>query len=474
MKSRVGFFMENAYADLVYDELWDIFAEFVDGFPRSQAYVDVLIDRNSATQIIKSKQKEQITHVRGSFGIVIRLFTTQWFEFAFQTPSEYAQIRSRIDLLKGDKKMEELEEFPGWKCNEVVPQKRPDLEVPLEEKLAIIRQIAQTIEKTDARIVNPTLRYTSSTQERIFLNNEGCRLRQVIPRTRLFVSPIAKEGDRQDYDYMSLGAEQGFELVESVTPEMLEEVVHNSIAMLGAVEAPTGQLPVVLDPDMAGLVAHESFGHGLEADQVLRKRSYLAPLFQKKVASDVVNISDSAAEPGELGSFFFDDEGIRVGKNLLVEHGILSHFIYARRSASVLRQTPKGNGRRESFLHRVNERMTNTFFERGDYGEEEIFKGIDRGIFLEHGFFGMEDPLGGGIQCTSKKGRLIEEGRLTQLLGPVTLSGRVLDLLQSIDAVTRAPFTLHGGMCGKGSEDYVPVTSGGPMIRAWKAIVGPG
>jgi len=459
--------------EMAYDELWDAFTEFVDGFPRTQAYVDVLIDRSSSTQLVKSKRQEQIIHARGSFGIVARVFTTQWHEFAFQTPEEFAKIQLHMEQLKTSK-IEGLAEFPSWKCNEVVPQKRPDLDVPLEEKIAKVRQLAQTLEKTDARIINPIVRYAASTQERIFLNNEGCRLRQVIPRTRLFLQPVAKEGDRQDFDYESFGGEQGFELVENISPATLEEVVHNSVAMLKAVDAPSGQLPVVLDPDMAGLVAHESFGHGLEADQVLRKRSYLEPLFQQKVASEMVNISDCPAEVGQLGSFFFDDEGIKAGKNLLVERGILTHYIYARRSASVLGQPPLGNGRRESFLHRVNERMTNTYFEPGNYGSDEIFANIERGVFLEHGYFGMEDPLGGGIQCTSKKGWLIEHGQKTQLLGPVTLSGRVLDLLQSIDAVAREPFTFHAGTCGKGSEDYVPVTSGGSMIRAQNAVVGPG
>ena len=118
--------------------------------------------------------------------------------------------------------------------------------------------------------------------------------------------------------------------------------------------------------------------------------------------------------------------------------------------------------------------MTNTYFEPGEYSLEEIFEGISSGVYLEKGFFGMEDPLGGGIQCTSKKGWLIENGEKTQLLGSVTLSGRVLDLLQSIDAITREPFKLSGGTCGKGSEDYVPVTSGGPVIRAWNTVIGPG
>ncbi|HMF31512.1 MAG TPA: TldD/PmbA family protein [Candidatus Lokiarchaeia archaeon] len=465
--------MGPAFDEMAHDELWDVFGEFANSFPRANMYVDVLADKNSFTSIQKSKTKEQLIHARTSFGIVVRAFTSQWHEFAFQTPDEFTQIREQVERLGGEA-VECLAEFPAWECDEAILQQKPDLETPLDEKLATIRKLYSDLANIDERIINPIISYAATTQERIFVNNEGCRLRQVIPRTRIFIEPIAKEGDRQDFDYASFGGEQGFELVDGITTDALEEVARNSLAMLQAVDAPTGKMPIVLDPDMAGLVAHESFGHGLEADQVLRKRSYLESLLGQKVASDVSNISDSPSVPGQLGSFFFDDEGIKAGKNWLVENGLLTHFIYGRRSASVLEMNPCGNGRRESFLCRVNDRMTNTFFEPGDYAFEEIFSDIDRGVFLEHGYFGMEDPLGGGIQCTSKKGWLIEHGEKTQLLGPVTLSGRVLDLLPSIDAVTREPFSLHGGTCGKGSEDYVPVTSGGSAIRAWDAVVGPG
>ncbi len=55
--------------------------------------------------------------------------------------------------------------------------------------------------------------------------------------------------------------------------------------MLKAEIPPSGKIPIILDPDMSGLIAHESFGHGLEADQVLRDRSYLKDKLIRKVAS---------------------------------------------------------------------------------------------------------------------------------------------------------------------------------------------
>ena len=52
------------------------------------------------------------------------------------------------------------------------------------------------------------------------------------------------------------------------------------------------------------------------------------------------------------------------------------------------------------------------------------------------------------------------------------MTGKALDILKTVDMVGKG-FSLHGGTCGKGEEDWVPVATGGPYMRA-KIIVGGG
>lgn len=456
------------------DELVPLFQEFVDTFDRARRFVDVYFERVSSTSIRKTRTSENVVQMPQKGGVAVRTFGGgKWHEFALQEVDGIEKTRDRIARLPQGAG-EDLSELPGWQCDEVLEVDRPPLATPVVEKVNRTRELSAAVEGSDKRVVNPVVFYSDLTSEKIVVNNEGSVLRQVIPQTRLFLKPVVKEGDRQAFDYYSIGKQAGFELLEEISPAVVETVVQQSVEMLSAEAAPAGKMPVVLDGDMAGLIAHESFGHGLEADQVLRERSYLTNHFQDVVASPVVHISDSPAVPRARGSFYFDDEGVRATKTALVKDGRLVNYLHDRYSASALDATPGGNGRRESFTCRVNARMTNTFFEQGDHAREELFEGISRGVLLEHGYFGMEDPLGGGIQCTSKKGWLIEHGRKTTLLGAVTLSGFVLDLLKSIDAVGKNALALHPGTCGKGTEDFVPVTSGGPYLRAQSAIVGPG
>ena len=92
----------------------------------------------------------------------------------------------------------------------------------------------------------------------------------------------------------------------------------------------------------------------------------------------------------------------------------------------------------------------------------------------DHANFGMEDPIGGGMQVTSKKGYLIENGKKTKILRSIALSGSVLELLQNIDAISKDTLKLDGGTCGKGSEDLIPVSSGGSYIRVNNALISQG
>ncbi|NHI94914.1 MAG: TldD/PmbA family protein [Candidatus Lokiarchaeota archaeon] len=453
------------------EEIIQKFENFSGNFSRKNQYFDILYDSYESLRILKTRSEESIVSSQNS-GAAARTYVGYWREYSFQDQSGLLDLMKKIPSVsdKGDL----IQEFEGWKTDTTIKLKIDPSTVPLEEKVERVRELFTFFQKFDERIINPAVSYAEHLMKRIFVNNEGSILSQTIPRVRLFLQPIAKEGATVDFDYFSTGGEMGYEIFDEVMKLDLEQIANNSLDMLKADHCPAGMLPLILDPDMTGLVAHESFGHGLEADQVLRDRSYLKAYLNKKVASEICVICDSPAVPNKLGSYFFDDEGIKSEKTTLVKDGILKNFLHDRMTSSKLKAKPGGNGRRESFQHPVLVRMTNTFFESGDHKLEEMIETIDRGVMLVRGYFGMEDPLGGGMQCSSKKGYLIEKGEKTKLLKSITLSGSVLEFLQDIDAISKDEAFFHAGTCGKGEFDFVPVTSGGPYIRAKKGLISPG
>jgi TldD protein len=458
--------------DHSHDQIISAFEETANSFKRKNQYFDILYDSQSLTYIEKNPSTETVSVNLKTSGIVARTFDGTWKEVAFDNISN---INNTVEKLpKVVNKGEEIAEFEGWTMDKEIKPKIDTRDMPIEEKLKKIRDIYNFIQNYDNRIVMCQLKYKESEITRIFVNNEGSQLRQVIPSLRFFIFPIAKEGNTVDFDHSVIEGQAGFEIFDDLSDTKLEKITKNSLEMLKAKNPPSGKLPVIVDPGMAGIIAHESFGHGLEADQVLRGRSYLKNKLNKQVASDICVICDAPNMRNQIGSYFFDDEGIKAGKNALVENGILKNFIYDRRSASVLDGTPQGNGRRESYAHVIHPRMSNTYFEPGDYDLEEMISGIKEGVMCKHSYFGMEDPIGGGMQCTSKKGYLIKNGEKAELLKSIALSGYVLDVLQNINAISKDPTKLHGGVCGKGHADKIPVSDGGSYLRINEVLISPG
>ena len=440
-------------------------------------YWDALFDRQSSCSISKDNVDER-TALPELAGIQLRSFKNGMWCSASTYRLEKARLKElALKLVKGrqqSRKGIELQRQKPSKLDVIMRVGKSPADISLESKVGNVRSLHGAAANIDRRIINIHVNYADSQVERIFVNSEGSSMRQVVTRTRLAMMPVARENDKIRVDSESFGGTKGYEVVEKCDFDALaKRTVESSLELLKAETPPSGEFPVIVDSHMAGMIAHESFGHGLEADQVLRKRSYLAGLIGKQVASELTTIIDSSKLPEGYGSYAFDDEGIPAKENVLVKNGILERFLTDRYTASALKSETTASSRIESYLTKHFVRMSNTYFAEGDMTVEELTEPIKRGVMLVKASFGMEDPLAGGIQCTSSKGYLIEHGKVTTPLTEISLSGNVLEVLRSIDGVGKT-LNFGVGTCGKGSEDYVPVGDGGPYLRIQKAIVSGG
>jgi TldD protein len=312
-----------------------------------------------------------------------------------------------------------------------------------------------------------------SGEERFYLNSAGARTYRRLSRVRGGVVPLAIENGRTEFDFLGKGGIGGRELLGFLTEPNTKETARNALALLHAVAPPSGEMEVLLDPSTTGTFAHESFGHGTEADQFVRDRSYLKPLLGAEVGPPFLTIADDGAYPGGWGTIFSDDEGHPCQKTLLVSHGKFVGALHDRETAAVYHTSPTGNTRRSDFLSRAFVRMTNTYVEPADWTFEELVRETKHGVLLQRATSGIEDPQGGQMQLKVKKGRRIENGELGELVTSMALSGKVLDFLKGIRGVSRKPdFEIDPGYCGKGHGDLLPAGTGGPYLLS-TAVVGP-
>ncbi len=233
-----------------------------------------------------------------------------------------------------------------------------------------------------------------------------------------------------------------------------------------------GEYEIITSPEVTGLIAHEAFGHGVEMDMFVKGRALGAEYIDKRVGSDMVTMHEGALCDESVTAFVFDDEGVLAGDVTEIDHGILRSGICDALAAKRLNFHPTGNGKRESFSHKVYTRMTNTLFDSGNDTLEDMIASVKKGYLLEGMESGMEDPKHWGIQCIIAMGYEIIDGKLTgNVVAPVVMTGYVPDVLGNVTMATGDRGVFGTGACGKGHKEWVKVADGGPYLKT-KARLG--
>jgi len=346
-------------------------------------------------------------------------------------------------------------------------------DVDTEEKLRFVRALDSAQAETDRRIVNRTSNYTEAVRNYELVNSFGYELRWNEVRTAFIVYSVASEAGKQEFSFRRKYGTVGYELAKETDPsEFGHEVAKEAVELLAARKSPSGLMTVVVDPDIAGILAHEVLGHASEADEVIRQRSFLSNAVGKQVGSELVTMVDDGTVEQAYGSIPFDSEGTPSSRTVIIENGVYKGFMHSLETAGEFHSKPTGNARTQDYNRRIFVRMTNTFFEPRDCTLDEIIADTKEGLLAVQGVSGMEDPVGGGFQARVLKGYLIKNGQKKDLVRGFTLTGKALDILKTVD-MSGKDLQLWGGLCGKGEEDWIPVTAGGPHMRA-KIIVGGG
>lgn len=314
-------------------------------------------------------------------------------------------------------------------------------------------------------IVDIKVRYNNIHVSKVFLSSKKDLDQSYVLGEAVIFSVVRRE-DNTKYYYRSYSGLKGYEILEETRKEY-KEVVDHSIKLLDAKPPVPGEYDVICDPDVAGLIAHEAFGHGVEMDMFVKGRAKGAEYIGKEVASPITSMHDGATAAEHMSSYLFDDEGTIGTDTIIIQNGILKNGISDLLSALKLGTTPTGNGKRQSFERKAYARMTNTFFEAGDDSYEDMLASVKYGYQLEGMYSGMEDPKNWGIQCIVLLGREIKDGKFTgNLISPVVLTGFVPNLLKSISMVSNHVELEGAGYCGKGHKEWVKTSNGGPYIKA--------
>ncbi|MHB2028502.1 MAG: TldD/PmbA family protein [Acidimicrobiales bacterium] len=310
-----------------------------------------------------------------------------------------------------------------------------------------------------------------STRRFVVANSEGLFASDHQVRTRFNVSCVASGDSGMQTGYRPIAATKGFEVLDpDAVDDAARRAARQALTKLNARPAPSGDLPVVLASGSGGILFHEACGHGLEADAILKHASVYAGKVGTRVASSLVTLVDDGTVEGEWGYLAIDDEGHQSTRNVLIEDGVLTDYMWDYLRARKEGRHVSSNGRRQSYQHLPMVRMTNTYLLEGDSDAEEIVAQTPYGVYVAQLGGGQVNTTTGDFVFGTTAAFLIENGKITSPLRDCNLIGNGPEILQRVDAVAR-DFSMMPGTCGKDGQQ-VPVGCGQATLRISSITVG--
>jgi len=342
-----------------------------------------------------------------------------------------------------------------------------------QEKVDLLGRVETMARAKDPRVIQVMASLAGEYDVVMVVRSDGVMAADVRPLVRLSVTVIVEHKGRREQGSSGGGARKDFRMFnDQLIRDYVDEAVRQALINLDARPAPAGTMPVVLGPGWPGVLLHEAVGHGLEGDFNRKGSSAFAGRIGQQVAAKGVTVVDDGTLADRRGSLNVDDEGHQSQCNVLIEDGILRGYIQDSLNARLMKVSPTGNGRRESYAHLPMPRMTNTYMLSGDSDPQEIVASLDRGLYAVNFGGGQVDITSGKFVFSASEAYWVENGKVQYPVKGATIIGNGPDALTRVTMVGNDLALDSGvGTCGKEGQS-VPVGVGQPTLRIEALTVG--
>ena len=437
-------------------------------------YIEIRIEEGEATRLqYRGRELEDIGRTTSLGGNVRALVKGGWGFISFNDVSDLKvkvekAVRQARLVGKEESKLAPVEPVVAIVPPEV--KKDPSV-VPLAQKKGILDEyndVIWSIPKIQTSIIGYSDRHKKVT----FASTEGSYIEQTKVDVMARFNAVARDGNDVQQSSLSLGSNGDYGFMENLHSDV-GEMAKRAVELLSAPQLKGGEYTVICDPILAGVFAHEAFGHLSESDFVYEnERMREIMVLGRRFGGNHLNIIDGAAVPGLRGSYRYDDEGVPGTKTYLIREGILTGRLHSRETAAKMGEAPTGNARALDYTFQPIVRMTNTYIEPKEASFEELISEIKEGVYAKSWYGGMTSME--MFTFSAGEAYMIRNGRVEELLRPVVLSGNVFTTLENIDAIGNDLDMNQGGGCGKGGQMPLPVSNGSPHIRIRKCLLGGG
>jgi TldD protein len=346
--------------------------------------------------------------------------------------------------------------------------------IPFADKVALCQKIDAAARARDPRVVQVSVALTGSWNVVEIVRGDGFVGHDVRPQVRLNVSIVCEENGRRESGYFGIGGRYLYDglFEEAAWNRVIDEALKQALINLESVDAPAGEMTVLVGPGWPGVLLHEAVGHGLEGDFNRKGTSAFSGKIGQRVAAPGVTVVDDGTMADRRGSLSIDDEGTPTRENVLIEDGILKGYMQDRLNARLMGVEPTGNGRRQSYAHAPMPRMTNTFMRGGNDDPAELLSRVKDGIFAKSFGGGQVDIVSGKFVFSCTEAYRVKNGKLGDPIKGATLIGDGPAAMQKVLGLGNDMALDEGiGVCGKAGQS-VPAGVGQPTTLVSALTVG--
>jgi len=461
-------------------------------------YADVRIGRYRRQSV--NTREQQITGVSDteSYGIGVRTLVGGSWGFAAtatMTPAgaqQAAQQAARLSRAARSvqKKPVELAPTPAVKGTWRTPVTRDPVDVPIEEKVALL------LAANAAAMKVPKIRFATSglqslREEKTLATTDGTLITQTYVRVNpSFTATAVGDGDFQSYTEELAPRSSGWEYIQSLDmPGNGERWGSLAAEKLTARSVEVGRYDLILDPTNLWLTIHESIGHPTELDRAVGQEanyagtSFIAPpekmINKLKYGSSIMNVQADRTQEGSLSRTMWDDEGVPADKWLLVEKGIFKDYQTTREQAAWIAaltgvKRSHGCSFADSWSSVQFQRMPNVSLLPGDkdIGLDDIVAATERGIVVKNRGSWSIDHQRYNFQFSGQAFYEVRNGKITGMLKDVAYQARTPDFWNSMDMIGGPRSYWLGGSFndGKGEPGQSNSVSHGCVPARFKQV----
>ena len=425
------------------------------------SYADVRVGRYRRQSV--NTRERRITGVADSesYGLGVRTLVNGSWGFAatsnMTTDGVVKAAREAARISRAAKSVQkrpvELAPTPVVKGTWMTPVTRDPIDVPIEEKVALL------FATNEAALKVPGVRFVNSGMQllrevKTYVNSEGTETTQTFIRVGPgFSATAVGQGGFQQYTEELAPRGSGWEYITSLDmPGNAAKWAALAVEKVGAKSVEPGRYDLILDPTNLWLTIHESIGHPTELDRAMGYEanyagtSFVAPpekqIAKLKYGTPIMNIQGDRTQEGSLARCAWDDEGVAGDKWLIIDKGIFKDYQTTREQAawiSKLTGVTKSHGCSfaDSWDSVQFQRMPNVSLLTQDKEQslEDIIAATDRGIVIKNRGSWSIDHQRYNFQFSGQVFYEVKGGKITGMLKDVAYQARTPDFWNSMDMI---------------------------------------